>query len=152
MVNEVIYNYLKEHSKNYPLDALKAKIIASGYKKEDVDEVIRLLAREENGSNEQPAESAEEQEESKEEQERSVEEQEVITKPVNQELVNQNPINKELVNQKPVTKEPISKQPVTTPLTSKDSGIPEKTVPVNRLWFLFSGLAGILAGILLIVS
>lgn len=43
MVNKIILDYLKKNSEKYPLNALRQKIISSGYSSKEVDEVINSL-------------------------------------------------------------------------------------------------------------
>ena len=43
MANQLILDYLAKYSQQYPLDALKRKIISSGYKEEEVNEAIDAL-------------------------------------------------------------------------------------------------------------
>jgi hypothetical protein len=43
MVNEVVLNYLKEHSRDYPLESLKSKILSSGYSENEFNEAYAAL-------------------------------------------------------------------------------------------------------------
>jgi len=43
MVNTVVLDYLKKHSKKYKTEDLKRKVISSGYSEEEVDEALGVL-------------------------------------------------------------------------------------------------------------
>jgi len=43
MVNKVVLEYLRKHSKKYKVEALRGKIISSGYSEEEVDEALVAL-------------------------------------------------------------------------------------------------------------
>ena len=68
MVNQIILNYIKTYYGKYPLEALKKKVLASGYKKEELDEVLRIL-----GLEKKEAEQRVEQKVSEEKKEEKIE-------------------------------------------------------------------------------
>jgi hypothetical protein len=54
MVNKIILDYLQKYSKNYPLNALKQKIISSGYSTQEVEEASSYLSSNQNLTSQAP--------------------------------------------------------------------------------------------------
>lgn len=139
MMNKTILDYLRKHSGKYPLEALKRKILTSGYSKRELDEALAFLRAEKSKADIKKPKPIK----SKSIKPKPAKKPIKIAKPV---LKKEKPMPKREFR-KPVGIKPTEfKKPVASkkPIALKSAdGKSVAAKPVSHKWLKISGVAGI---------